>query len=319
MIIKSLIILSILFNFIGLDGVSEKMDQALVRQKMGEDKHLVSATDTAFNPLPEILPRPKLYSSAIKPNIYANYYLLADPDSGIIFAKQDHKSRTPIASTTKIMTAVVALENYKLDDVVTISSTASQQIGADAFLIPGEKITVLNLLNCLLIKSGNDAAYALAEHMNDDNEYGVDKFVGAMNKKAEELGLKDTNYLDPAGLNTSGYSSAFDLYIVTKHALIKPPFAEIVKKSKEVVTSIDNKYYHELNNSNRLVNEYQYPGAIGVKTGYMPEAGHCLVGASDRNGKKLISIVLKTYADTPSASADESRKLLDWGYANINW
>ena len=309
MIIKSLILLSILFNVIGMDQVSDKIDQSIVRQDMGGG-HIVSASDSIINSLPEILPRPKINSNAIKPAIYSKNYLLADPDSGIVFLKQEHKSRVPIASTTKIMTAIVVLENYELDDIATISSTAANQIGADAFLMTGEKITIESLLNCLLIKSGNDSAYARAEHMNQDGEIGIE---------AAELGMRDTNYRDPAGLNTTGYSSAFDLYLATKYALKNPVFKEIVNKDKEVVTSIDKRYYHELNNSNRLVNEYQYPGAIGVKTGYMPEAGHCLVGATDRNGKKLISVILNTYADTPSASADESRKILDWGYANINW
>jgi D-alanyl-D-alanine carboxypeptidase (penicillin-binding protein 5/6) len=215
------------------------------------------------------------------------------------------------------MTALLVLENYKLDEIVNVSETASNQIGADVFLRTGEKITVSELLHCLLIKSGNDAAYALAEHMS--NNQGIEQFLMAMNKKASELGMTNTFYKDPAGLDVSGYSTAKDLFTLTRIALKNDTFSKITSLSKYVAKNIDGTIYHQLDNSNRLVNEYKYIGAIGVKTGYMPEAGHCLVSAVEREGHTLIGIILSTYADTPSASADESRKLQDWGWSNIKW
>lgn len=317
MIIKSFLILSILFNSIGLHDTAKKFDEAIVRDMSGSKK-VVEASNFSII-LPDILPLPVIRPMATKATANARQFILADPDSGVILAKNDSDAKVPIASTTKIMSAVVALENYELDDVATISEKATTQIGADAFLRTGEKITIESLLNCMLIKSGNDSAYAIAEHMNDDDQIGVLKFVNKMNEKAKELGMEDTDYHDPAGLDTTGYSSAHDLYLATKYALKFPIFREIVGQEHFAAKNVDGTIWHELKNSNRLVAEYNYPGAIGVKTGYMPEAGHVLVGAAERNGHTLISIVINTYADTPSASADESKRLLDWGFANVNW
>jgi D-alanyl-D-alanine carboxypeptidase len=171
----------------------------------------------------------------------------------------------------------------------------------------------------MLIKSGNDAAYALAEYYSSDGSGNVEAFVKLMNDKAYDLGMYDTHYEDPAGLDTTGYSSAQDLFTITKYALKYKQFAEIVSTPKTVVTSTDGSIFHQLDNSNRLVGEYNYMGAIGVKTGYMPEAGHCLVGAAKRDGHTLIVVILQTNADTATASADEARKLLDWGWQNIIW
>lgn len=323
MIIKSLIALSIFFNFFGAQDVVNKLDDAIIREEKNKSGglHSVEASDNNLNlGLPDISQRPRVAFGAPKPLAYARNYLLADPDSGVIIAKQREGESVPIASTTKIMTAVIAMENYQLDEVVTVSEAAVNQIGADSYLRVGEKISVENLLNCLLIKSGNDAAYALAEHMNKNTaESGVKDFIEKMNQRAKDLGMLNTQYKDPAGLDTDGFSSAYDLYLITKQALNYQFFKEVVGRPNYIAKNVDGTIWHQLDNSNRLVGEYNYPGAIGVKTGYMPEAGHCLVGAATREGRTLISIVLKTSADTPSASAEESRRLLDWGFANLEW
>lgn len=317
MIIKSFLILSILFNSIGLHDAAKKFDDAAIRDMSGSRK-VVEASNFSI-PLPDILPLPVIRPMATKATANARHFILADPDSGVILAKYDSDAKVPIASTTKIMSAIIALENYQLDEVAIISEEATTQIGADVFLRPNEKITIENLLNCMLIKSGNDSAYAIAEQMNKDNEVGIEKFVKKMNEKAKELGMDNTDYRDPAGLDVTGFSSARDLYLATKYALKFPKFREIVGKETFAAKNVDGTIWHELKNSNRLVAEYHYPGAIGVKTGYMPEAGHVLVGAAERNGHTLISIVINTYADTPSASADEAKRLLDWGFANVSW
>lgn len=318
MIIKSFIIASIFFNMIGLNTVSQKFDEAVIRDMAGAEKVAV-ASNIIEIPLPEIMPRPIVKMNAPKSVANARHYILIDSDTGSILSKNDPYSEVPIASTTKIMTAVVALENYNLDEIATISSTAANQIGAEAYLRPGEQITIKSLLNCMLIPSGNDAAFALAEHMGNDTKEGIAIFLQKMNEKAAELDMNNTKYNDPAGLDVSGYSSANDLAIITKYALKFPLFREIVQKDNEVEKSADGSIWHALKQSNRLVAEYKYPGAIGVKTGFMPEAGHCLVGAAERNGHTLIAVVLNTYADTPSASADEAKRLLDWGFSYIEW
>lgn len=317
MIIKSFLILSILFNSIGLHDTAKKFDEAIARDISGSKK-VVEASDFSIV-LPDIMPLPVIRPMASKATANARQYILVDLDSGVVLAKNDAEARVPIASTTKIMSAIVALENYKLEEVATISAEAAAQIGAEVFLKTGERISIESLLNCMLIKSGNDSAYAIAEHMNQEGQTGTSEFVKKMNEKAKDLGMKNTEYQDPAGLDTTGYSSAYDLYVATRYALSFPKFREIVAKDRLAVKNVDGTIWHELKNSNRLVAEYDYPGAIGIKTGYMPEAGHVLVGGATRNGHTLISIVINTYADTAPASADESKRLLDWGFSNVNW
>lgn len=317
MLEKPLILLSILFSSLGLGSVADNYDRALARLEAGNVSKVVASNDVIEIGFPEITPTPRIKAFSERPEIAARHALLGDLDSGKILYKQDISSRVPIASTTKIMTAVVALENYKLSEIVTVSEAAAAQIGADAFLRTGEEISVEQLLYCLLIKSGNDAAYALAAHLNDGKD--VQSFVGLMNQKARELGLKNTEYHDPAGLDISGYSSAEDLFLVSRYALKNPTFRQITSTSKYTATNIDGTVAHPLDNSNRLVGEFNYLGAIGVKTGYMPEAGHCLVSAVEREGRILIGVVLNTLSDTAAASAIESRRLQDWGWSNLEW
>ena len=158
MIAKSLIIFSLLFSGIGLDGLADRFDNALLRLEYGKT-NAVSADDLSIE-LPDLQKRLAVYKNAPSLTVNAKNVILAEANSDTIIYKNNPTEAVPIASTTKIMTALVALQNYQLSDTVTISTTASQQIGADTFLMPGEKITVLELLHCLLIKSGNDSAYA---------------------------------------------------------------------------------------------------------------------------------------------------------------
>jgi len=317
MITKLLLIFSFLLNSIGFNGLSESIDRNIIDQKYGSTQKAI-AQETQL-PLPPIKIPPKVSENVIYPNnIYAKRYILMDTETGIVFTGQNQSEKVPIASTTKIMTAIIALENYQLDEVVTVSQKAASQIGSDANLRVGEQISVLNLLKLLLLKSANDVAYALAEHM-DPSKQSPDIFIAKMNQKALALGMKDTDYRDPAGLDVTGYSTAYDLTIATRYALRKPVFAEIVKTKEIMVADITGNVRHAATNSNRLVAEWNYPGAIGVKTGYMPEAGHCLVAAVERDGHTLISVILYTLADTPQASAEESRKLQNWGWQNIIW
>lgn len=316
MILKSIIAASIFFNLIGISPLASKFDNAIYKNESGSSQ--LAKAEISDIVLPELSNRPKVLKNTPKPNIYANHYLLADMDSAELLVSKDANARVPIASTTKIMTAIVALENYKLSDVVTISDKAAYQPGADSYLRVGEQITVLELLYCLLIKSGNDSAYALAEHMSKDNINTAD-FIAKMNATAKRLGMKNTEYHDPAGLDVSGYSTAYELFLAAKYAMKNQTFREIVATKDYVATNTDHTIYHQLETSNRLIGEYQYPGAIGIKTGYMPEAGHCLVSAAVREGHTLIGVVLHTFADTAPASADESRKLLDWGFSNVEW
>lgn len=318
MIAKSIICLAIILRLLSLNSLADRFDGAMYKTESGQN---ISVNAASYSlPLPFISKNPTVDKFVERPSISAKHYLLADVDSNTVILKSNNKDRVPIASTTKIMTAIVALENYKLNDLVTVSNTAANQAGSDAFLSAGEQISVSELLYCLLVKSANDSAFALAEHMNSaESAGGTDTFVQQMNFKAKKLGMKDTNYQDPAGLDVTGYSTASDLYIVTKYAMQNAIFRKIVASKEYVAKSANGQIYHQLENSNRLVNEYNYLGAIGVKTGYMPESGHCLISAVKRDGHTLVGIVLNTYADSATASADESKKMFDWGFQNIKW
>ncbi|OQB06118.1 MAG: D-alanyl-D-alanine carboxypeptidase DacB precursor [bacterium ADurb.Bin212] len=316
MIDKPLLVISIIANLLGLSGVADRCDSALALYQAGNVSTVTASRSIDEIGFPEIISLPSVKVFSQRPSISAKNYLLGDLESGKILLSEAASDSVAIASTTKIMTAVVALDKYNVDDVVTVSEAATTQIGSSVFLRVGEQITVKELLHCLLIKSGNDSAYALAEHLSGE---GVNGFVELMNKKALELDLKSTRFLDPAGLNDEGKSSAEDLFKLTRHALKNQAFSDIVSLDKYTAKNTTGTISHPLENSNRLVGEFDYIGAIGVKTGYTPVAGHCLVSAVEREGHTLIGVVLNTYSDTATASALESRKLMDWGWQNIEW
>lgn len=316
MITKLLLLASIVLNTVGLKAQSLDIDKNLMQKEANSSTFVQASLDL---PLPVITVKPKIVPNTPKPVIYTKSHILIDSESGTILSEKEKDLKLPIASTTKVMTGILILEKYKLDDIITVSSEAANQIGVDLSTIKGERITVRNFLKCLLINSSNRAAYALAEHYNQGAEQGIGKFVDLMNQKAKELGMLNTEYRDPAGLDVTGYSTAYDLTLVTKYAMKNPIFAGIVGTKEEDVTDVPGKIKYELRNSNRLVREWNYPGAIGVKTGYMPEASHTLIAAVKRDGHTLISVVLYTMADTPSASAEESKKLFDWGFKYTRW
>ncbi len=244
------------------------------------------------------------------PNILAGSSILIDSKTKYPLFQKDSEKPVPIASITKVMTAIIVIENYKLDDIVTVNKDQTDVIGSKVFLKPGERITVENLLYCLLMNSGNDAAKTLSSMKVSQEE-----FVLLMNKKAEDLGLTNTHYMDPAGLNDQGHSSARDLAILFSYAISNEEFKKIVSTSEKVVTSVDGAESHELKNSNRLTTgEIKLDGIIGGKTGFTPDAGHTLVSSAERDGNTIVGVVLNTYSNTPSASADEMKKLLSYGF-----
>lgn len=262
---------------------------------------------------------PEKSTSYYEPTIYSKAAILVDVPSAYVLYEKNADMKVPIASTTKIMTAMVVLDNHpgSLDDVVTITPQMINVEGSDIQLRSGEKITVSNLLKGLLIMSGNDAAYSLALHFG-----GKDSFVKEMNDKAAFLDLSDTHYQCPAGLNDDGYSSARDLAFLASYALKNPIFSQIVSTREVTVTSTDGNLIHDLKNSNRLLqidDPSYFSYAVGVKTGFTNAAGHCLVSSAKENGHQLIGVILNTNASTITASAIESKKLLTWGFADWTW
>jgi len=266
-----------------------------------------------------IAPLPQINNNDWKPNILTKAYCLVDVDSAKILIGKNETTKLPIASTTKIATALVVLENYKdhLAETVTITPKMVNVEETTIKLRVGEKITVENLLDGLLINSGNDAAYSLAEYFG-----GKPKFVEEMNQKAVQIGLENTKFQDPAGLSDEGFSTAKELAILGSYALRNDKFSQIVRTPEKTIYSTDGRIKHDLINSNRMIrpDESLYlPYAIGIKTGFTYEAGHVLVSAAQKDNHRIVAVVLNTFEDTKPASAKESKKLLEWGLANWVW
>ena len=203
----------------------------------------------------------------------------------LIFEKNAH-SRHAMASTTKIMTALLALENSAPDDVVTISSNADMQEGSSAYLAAGSSVYMKDLMLGLMLNSGNDAAMAAAEYISG----GAEPFAYEMTKRAAQIGAVDTSFKNPSGLNEDGhYSTAYDMALITREAMKNRDFREIVSTRTAQAKTLDgNTLYFK--NHNKLLNVYA--DCIGVKTGYTKAAGRCLVSAAQRNGMTFIAVTL---------------------------
>ncbi len=242
------------------------------------------------------------------PRVSAPAAILADLDTGqVLFAKNAGQSR-PIASVTKIMTALLVLRRRAPDDVVKVSPHAAAPLGSNGLselgLAPGERITVGELTWALLLQSANDAALALAE----DVAGSVGRFVARMNAEARRLGMQETRFSSPSGLDDRGYSSARDLVTLTRAAYAATPrFGRIVATRFHDVPSPKGPPRH-IQNRNVLL--WLYPGAIGVKTGYTSKAGFCVVAAAERDGRRLIAVVL----GAPGEPFSDAAALLDYGF-----
>jgi len=225
----------------------------------------------------------------------------------VLYLKNPYRRR-PIASITKIMTAMLVLEHSNLSDVVRVSRRAARAEPIKLGLRMGERITVRNLLWGLLLWSGNDAAVALAEHVSGS----VRRFDRLMNKKARELGMDETNFASPNGLNDKGRSTVGDVATMAGAALSVPTFARMVATRKHRIPG-PRRQVHRLRNLNEIL--FRYPGATGVKTGYTKLAGNCVVASATRFGRSLLAVVL---GDPPRthwrfAYADVT-KLLNYGF-----
>ncbi len=236
---------------------------------------------------------------------------LADAESGEFLAGENPDEQRPIGSVTKIMSALVVVEEgTNLDEEVTISGEAESYVGgvySNVGLISGERVTVRDLLVASLVASGTEAVYALAEHVGDGS---VENFVGMMNEEVASLGLENTNFETPAGLDTDGnYSSARDLTVLGREALRDPLIAEAVD-SQDATINTQNREI-EINNTNELLNSY--PPTTGVKTGTTPEAGANLVASAESNDESFIAVVIGAEDSNQRFLASES--LLEYAFA----
>jgi D-alanyl-D-alanine carboxypeptidase (penicillin-binding protein 5/6) len=235
------------------------------------------------------------------PVINARSAMVMDFETGTILYEKNAYRKRPMASTTKIMSAIIALENSDLEEEVLISGKAAGMSGSVMGLKKDSIVKMYDLLNGMLICSGNDAAVAIAEHIGGS----VEKFCEMMNDKATEIGAFSTSFSNPHGLDAENhYTTAYDLAKITRYALKNPVFNEIVKKRE---------YYFNgrvLKSTNEMLSSYD--GADGVKTGYTGLAGRCLVTSATKNDMRFISVVL--FCDTKNLRTSSSQKILDYSF-----
>lgn len=235
---------------------------------------------------------PYLKNPGYLPVISAEGVYVVDLPSFTPLLDRNKSSRFLPASTTKIITALVAVDVYKPDYVITVKRTIYE--GQLMELKIGEKITVENLLYGLLIQSGNDAAYVLADN------YGFDRFIALMNKKAADLKMVNSHFTDPAGLEeTNQYTTPFDLALAARQLLKNNYLAKIVSIKEITISDVDFRYFHRLTNVNKLLGEIA--GLGGLKTGYTEDAGENLVSFYKKNGNQYVVVILKSldrFSDT---------------------
>ena len=236
-------------------------------------------------------------------SVSARSAALYQPDTGRFIYSKNGKTRMPMASTTKIMTALLAIENTEqLDEAVPIADEAIGTEGSSAYLREGDVLTMEELLYALLLQSANDAAVAIAYHIGGD----IEGFSRIMNERAQELGLTDTHFTNPHGLDDEEhYTTAEELALIAAEALNNETFREICSTYKKTLVTEERRRTYI--NHNKLLNLYD--GAVGVKTGYTKRCGRCLVGAAERDGLRLVSVTL----DAPSDWSDH-KNMLDFGF-----
>ncbi|MGB4462028.1 MAG: D-alanyl-D-alanine carboxypeptidase family protein [Tepidanaerobacteraceae bacterium] len=245
----------------------------------------------------------------LPPEIVGQAGLVMDVLTGkVLYEKNAHSPFEP-ASTTKIMTAILALEKGNLSDIVVTSEEPLRVDGSRIYLEEGEKLTLEQMLYGMMLNSGNDAAVAIAEHIGGD----IESFVKMMNAKAREIGAYHTTFVNPSGLPDEGHlTTAYDLALISRYALLNlPEFRKIVSTKTLEIPWQAEEWDRQLINLNKLL--WNYEGADGVKTGYTSTAGRTLVASATRDGWQLISVVLKSDANIWS----DSMALLDYGFENF--
>ncbi len=257
---------------------------------------------------------------------YSEASILIDANTGKTLYEKNAKEKMYPASTTKIMTAILTIENCDLNDIATVSYNAVMSVPSgysNAALQIDEQLTLGQLLEVLLVHSANDAANVLAEHVGGSNE----SFATMMNTKANEIGCSNTHFTNPSGKHDDNhYTTAYDLALITQYCMKNSTFRSIVSKSSCTIAPTNKYEQRHYNNTNELVipnenkkaDNYYYKYAIGVKTGYTKEAKNCLISASNKDNFELISVVLGSKATELGLSGRniDSINLLNYGYNN---
>ncbi len=239
-------------------------------------------------------------SSNRPPEINADSYLVMDVDTGSILLEKNAHQRLKPASITKMATAINALETYPLGEVITVQESYS--IGKNMELQAGEKITVENLIYGLLVHSANDAGFVLA----GQSEYKINQFIAQLNKHIEQLGLKNTHFVNFDGLDADNhYSSSFDLAHLARSVIKNKVFVRAIREQEMIVTDLTGEISHRLETTNELL--VNLPEVKGIKTGWTPGAGECFIGLIEIKGRQFITVILGS-----EDRFGETVKLINW-------
>lgn len=244
--------------------------------------------------------------------LYGKSAVLMDGENGRILYEKNGEQKMPMASTTKIMTCMLALENGNLEDVVTVTDYAASMPKVKLGIRKGEKYRLKDLLYSLMLESHNDVAVAIAEHLGGS----VTGFAKMMNQKARDLGAYHTNFVTPNGLDAKDhYTTARDLARIAKYAISMESFIEITNTSQYAFQTVDGKRSFQISNKNAFLTQME--GAIGVKTGFTGDAGYCFVGALERDGRTFISVVLASgWPPNRNYKWADTKKLMNYGLEN---
>ncbi|WP_281816077.1 D-alanyl-D-alanine carboxypeptidase family protein [Vallitalea longa] len=245
--------------------------------------------------------------------LYAYSALLMDKKTGrVLWEKKGFEERA-MASTTKIMTCIMALESCELDEIVEVSEKASKAPKVKLYIRPGEQYYLGDLLHALMLVSSNDVAIAVAEHVAGSTE----KFCKLMTAKAKEIGAINTCYITPNGLDAEGHhTTAYDLALVTRYALNNEMFNKIINTPSKSFCEIKEGRNFNINNKNSFLN--MYDGANGVKTGFTSKAGYCFVGSAKQEDLELISVVLASgWPNNKTYKWSDTKKIMNYGFDNF--
>ena len=255
-------------------------------------------------------------------SVYAKASLIVETNSGKIIHQDNAEVQNYPASVTKILTAIIVLEKCELNDTVTVTKSAISNIPSGYVIAPlleGEKIKVEDLLYALMLKSSNDAAYVLAEHVGGS----VDGFSEMMNKKAKEIGCKNSHFVNPNGIhNDNHYTTAYDMYLIAKYAMKNEKFVKIVSTYQYTLPAT-NKYLKNdriMKNTNNFVNptnKYYNENVKGIKTGTTLQAGNCLITSTSKNGFDVITVILG--AKTSESKFSETRRMINYVFDNYEY
>ncbi|MGD9567845.1 MAG: D-alanyl-D-alanine carboxypeptidase family protein [Sedimentibacter sp.] len=238
------------------------------------------------------------------PDINAQSYIVIDSDSGRIIGSRNPDQKLPIASTTKILTTILAIESIEnIEQKIEVPAACTGIEGSSIYLKPKQMVSVKDLLYGTMLRSGNDAATTLATYAGQKSKEG---FIAMMNEKAKELGAFNSNFVNPHGLHDENhYSTAYDLALISSHAMKNDLFKEISSAEQYRATSLNAYFY----NKNKVVHQYEYGN--GIKIGYTKAAGRCLVASAEKDGTELIVVVLND-----NNWFQDSYKIFDWAFEN---